>query len=178
VVELDGTGEVNNWPVLTAAEVGHWLPARRAGPSLRDYLLRGGFFMVDDFHGTQLSGGVREWDTFVDSMTRVFSTALSKTFPTTTRFPPLRSAGALQVPGAQFLETGITYAGGRDRQPALALHPGKQGRIMVAICHNMDLGDGVGALRQPAVSREIRVARLSHRDELFHLRFDALRSCA
>ena len=33
---------------------------------MRDYLLRGGFFMCDDFHGT------REWNIFMDSMQRVF----------------------------------------------------------------------------------------------------------
>ena len=34
--------------------------------TLREYLLRGGFLMVDDFHGTF------EWDVFTQSMSRIF----------------------------------------------------------------------------------------------------------
>ncbi len=41
-----------------AVEPGHWnLPDDQAS-QLRDYLLRGGFLMVDDFHGTL------EWNNF------------------------------------------------------------------------------------------------------------------
>src|ERR1035437_2609316 len=66
IVSLDGTGEVNNWPTLYAVEVGHWrLPDDQAA-QLREFLLRGGFLMVDDFHGT------KEWNVFVDSMRKVF----------------------------------------------------------------------------------------------------------
>src|SRR6266550_1100964 len=36
------------------------------GKVLREYLLRGGFFMADDFHGTE------EWQVFQDSMKLVF----------------------------------------------------------------------------------------------------------
>src|ERR1700678_1221722 len=52
VVDLDGTDEIYNWRVASAVGVGHWkLPADQAG-QLRQYLLRGGFLMVDDFHGS------------------------------------------------------------------------------------------------------------------------------
>ena len=40
-------------------EVGHWDLTDLQAAKLRDYLLRGGFFMCDDFHGT------REWEIFV-----------------------------------------------------------------------------------------------------------------
>src|SRR5882757_5921283 len=65
VVELDGSDDIYNWPVMYAVEVGHWdLPDNQA-KQLREYLLRGGFLMVDDFHGT------REWETFVRSLRKV-----------------------------------------------------------------------------------------------------------
>jgi hypothetical protein len=52
VVSLDGTDDIYNWPTTYASEVGHWdLPEREAG-QLREFLLRGGFLMVDDFHGS------------------------------------------------------------------------------------------------------------------------------
>src|SRR5690349_11850331 len=52
VVELDGSDDIYNFPAAYAVEVGHWeLPEKEAG-QLREYLLRGGFLMVDDFHGS------------------------------------------------------------------------------------------------------------------------------
>ena len=144
VVELDGTGEVNNWPVLYAAEVGHWLLPEDQAQQLRDYLLRGGFFMVDDFHGTQDYRGVREWDTFVDSMSSVFPDRPIEDIPDND--PIFHTIYDLQerfqVPGAQFLETGLTYeAGATGITPHWRCIRDDKGRIMVAICHNMDLGD-------------------------------------
>src|SRR6201984_3724679 len=70
VVDLDGTDEVYNWPVLYAVEVGHWdLPEDQAA-QLREFLLRGGFLMVDDFHGSEARDheqGINEWENFTTS---------------------------------------------------------------------------------------------------------------
>ena len=144
VVELDGSGEVNNWPMLYGVEVGHWLLPEDQAQQLRDFLLRGGFFMVDDFHGTEAYRGVREWDTFVDSMSRVFPGRPIEDIPDND--PIFHTIYDLQerfqVPGAQFLETGITYeAGATGITPHWRCIRDDKGRIIVAICHNMDLGD-------------------------------------
>ena len=53
VVDLDGTDDIFNWPCLYAVEVGHWQLPQDQADQLRDYLLRGGFLMVDDFHGSE-----------------------------------------------------------------------------------------------------------------------------
>src|SRR6266851_3241266 len=66
VVDLDDTDEIYNWPMLYGVEVGHWQLPDEQAKQLRDYLLRGGFLMVDDFHGDQ------EWHIFTESMNRVF----------------------------------------------------------------------------------------------------------
>jgi hypothetical protein len=144
VVELDGSGEVNNWPMLYGVEVGHWLLPEDQAQQLRDFLLRGGFFMVDDFHGTEPYRGVREWDTFVDSMSRVFPDRPIEDIPDND--PIFHTIYDLQerfqVPGAQFLDTGLTYeAGATGITPHWRCIRDDKGRIMVAICHNMDLGD-------------------------------------
>ena len=144
VVDLDGTGEVNNWPMLYGVEVGHWMLPEDQAQQLRDYLLRGGFFMVDDFHGTEAYRGVREWDTFVDSMSRVFPDRPIEDIPDND--PIFHTIYDLQerfqVPGEQFLETGLTYeAGATGITPHWRCIRDDKGRIMVAICHNMDLGD-------------------------------------
>ena len=65
-VNLDDGDDVFNWPWLYAVEVGQWDLTDAQAAQLREYLLRGGFLMVDDFHGT------REWAIFVESMRRVF----------------------------------------------------------------------------------------------------------
>src|SRR5499427_5096069 len=63
-VNLD-EGDQYDWPWLYAVEVGHWDLTDDQARGLREFLLRGGFFMCDDFHGTN------EWEIFVDSMRRV-----------------------------------------------------------------------------------------------------------
>ena len=52
--------------MLYAVEVGHWNLSDQQAKTLRQYLLRGGFLMVDDFHGTE------EWAVFMESMHKVF----------------------------------------------------------------------------------------------------------
>src|SRR5579862_585591 len=65
-VDLDAGDDVYNYPWLYAVEVGHWALTDEQAKKMRDYLDRGGFFMCDDFHGTQ------EWAVFVESMRKVF----------------------------------------------------------------------------------------------------------
>ncbi len=145
VVELDGSGEVNNWPMLYGVEVGHWVLPDDQAKQLRDFLLRGGFFMVDDFHGDQPYHDVfSEWQVFLASMTKVFPDRPIEDIPNND--PIFHTIYDLQdrfqVPGAQFLETGITYeAGATGMTPHWRCIRDEKGRIMVAICHNMDLGD-------------------------------------
>src|SRR5690349_21361727 len=66
VVNLEDRNEVYNWPWLYAVQVGEWGLTEAQAKILRDYLLRGGFFMADDFHGTL------EWEVFKESMQKVF----------------------------------------------------------------------------------------------------------
>src|SRR5438034_3940534 len=65
LINLD-EGDQYDWPWLYAVEVGHWKLTDAQVKAFREYLLRGGFFMCDDFHGTA------EWKFFADEMERVF----------------------------------------------------------------------------------------------------------
>jgi Domain of unknown function (DUF4159) len=65
-VNLDDGDDAYNWPWLYAVQVGEWGITDDQAKKLRDYLLRGGFFMADDFHGTD------EWGEFKEAMDRVF----------------------------------------------------------------------------------------------------------
>jgi hypothetical protein len=138
VVDLDGTDDIYNWPVSYGVEVGHWALPDDQAKQLRDYLLRGGFFMCDDFHGDQ------EWSTFIASMSKVFPDRPIEDIPDND--PIFHTLFDLddkfQVPGAQFFDSGITYEKGPSgKVPHWRCVRDDQGRIMVAICHNMDLGD-------------------------------------
>lgn len=64
-VNLDEGGEYD-WPWLYAVQTGSWQLTDAQAKSLREFLLRGGFFMADDFWGPG------EWDVFMASMKKVF----------------------------------------------------------------------------------------------------------
>ena len=135
-VNLDDGDDVYNWPWLYGVEVGHWDLTDAQAAKFRDYLLRGGFFMCDDFHGTW------EWGVFVASMRRVFpdrpivdiddKDAIFHTiFDLDDRY---------QVPGLQFVYSGRQYEKDGYEARWRGIYDNK-GRLMVAICHNVDLGD-------------------------------------
>jgi len=117
VVDLDGTNDVFNWPAMYAVEVGHWYLPKAQAAQLREYLLRGGFLMVDDFHSTY------EWEVFMQSMTQVFPDRqvvdIDKRDPIFHMIYDLDDR--FQVPGAQYLRTGRTY----ERMRTVVRHTGE-----------------------------------------------------
>jgi len=145
VVSLDGTDEIYNWPVLYAVEVGHWMLPVDQAKQLREYLLRGGFFMVDDFHGSAPFEGLNEWQMFTDSMVKVFPDRPIEDIPGNDPiFHTLYDLDdRFQVPGfVNWKENHITYEKGETgKEPHWRCIRDDKGRIIVAICHNMDLGD-------------------------------------
>jgi hypothetical protein len=146
VVDLGGSDAIFDWPVVYGVEVGHWRLPDDQAKQLRDFLLRGGFFMCDDFHGDA------EWSTFMDSMKRVFPDRPIEDIPDND--PIFHTLFDLddrfQVPGAQFFQSGITYEKGESGKiPHWRCIRDDKGRIMVAICHNMDLGDAWECADEP-----------------------------
>lgn len=135
-VDLDDGDDAFNYPWLYAVEVGQWQLTDAQVKQMREYLDRGGFFMVDDFHGT------REWAQFMESMQRVFpDRPVVDIPPTDSIFHVLYDlTDKYQVPGAQYLRSGRTFE--QDGyQPRWRGIYDNSGRLLVAICHNMDLGD-------------------------------------
>ena len=145
-INLDTDDDVFNYPWLYAVEVGHWELTPNQIARFREFLLRGGFFMCDDFHGND------EWAVFLESMQKVFpdrpivdienrDQIFHAVFDLDDRY---------QVPGAQFLVTHSVcekcptarppVLGGGDAAHWRGIYD-DHGRLMVAICHNMDLGD-------------------------------------
>ena len=96
--------------------------------NLRAYLLKGGFLWADDFWGEY------EWDVFVESMQRVFPDK------------PIEELGEehelLHVLYDLDQRTQIPGRGGqRPEQPRWRGIFDEDGRLMVAINFNMDMGD-------------------------------------
>jgi hypothetical protein len=135
-INLEDGDEVYYYPWLYGVEVGHWDLTDAQVKKFRDFLLRGGFFMCDDFHGTQ------EWGVFIASMKRVFPdrpiVEIDNSDPIFHTLFDLDDR--YQVPGAQVLQTGRIYEKDGFVPHWRGIYDDK-GRLMVAICHNMDLGD-------------------------------------
>ena len=106
-------------------------------PILREYLLRGGFLMVDDFHGSD------EWAVFEAGMRQIFpDRPIVDIDDKDGIFHVIYDLDdRYQVPGAQYLRSGRTYEG-YDGSPARwrGIYDDKN-RLMVAIVFNSDLGD-------------------------------------
>ncbi len=135
VVDLD-SDEIYKWPWIYAVEAGHWGLTDAECKRLREYLLRGGFLMTDDFHGPD------EWDVFMASMGRVFPDRPVVEIDNADAIMHVlyNLDERVQVPGIQYLYTGRLYEHGGIEPHWRGIYDDK-GRIMVAICFNQDNGD-------------------------------------
>ena len=135
VIDVDD-GPLLDYPWLYAVEVGHWSMTPAQGKKIREYLDRGGFLMVDDFHGT------REWAVFMEGLRQIFPDRTVVDIPNDDAiFHVVSDLGdRFQVPGAQYLRSGNTYEQDGYKDTWRGIYDDK-GRLVVAICHNMDLGD-------------------------------------
>ena len=121
---------------MYAVQVQTWTFTEPEAKRLREYLLKGGFIMVDDFHGAA------DWERFMSGMLMVFpDRPIEDLTDKDEIFHVLYDLSErFQVPGEQFVSTGRTY----EKDGYVAEWRGirdDRGRVMVAICHNMHLGD-------------------------------------
>ncbi|MGD0361729.1 MAG: DUF4159 domain-containing protein [Bryobacteraceae bacterium] len=132
-VNLD-EGDAYDWPWLYAVQVGEWGLTDKQANEMREYLLRGGFFMADDFHGTF------EWEMFEQRIKRVFpdrpiveiedkDAIFHTVYDLNDRYQVPGEAHV--IPGFKNHGIGAHWRGIYD----------DKGRIMVAISYNSDLGD-------------------------------------
>jgi hypothetical protein len=132
-INLD-EGDVYNWPWLYAVQVGEWGITPEQGKVLREYLLRGGFFMADDLHGAY------EWAVFEKSMKLVFPdrpiVEIENSDPIFHTVYDLDDR--FQMPGAAHLRLGYKNDG---KVPHWRGIYDDQGRVMIAISYNSDIGD-------------------------------------
>jgi hypothetical protein len=65
-VNPDDTDDFYNWPWMNAGEMGDWKLTDAQAATVREYLLRGGFLMLDDFWGPE------EYARFDETMKAIF----------------------------------------------------------------------------------------------------------
>jgi Domain of unknown function (DUF4159) len=133
-INLDDRDEVYNWPWLYAVQVGEWGITDAQARKLREYLMRGGFFMADDFHGTA------EWQIFQESMKRVFPDRSLVEIPDSDAiFHTVYDLDErYQIVGWEHLAEGHKLDGYVARWRGIY---DDKGRVMVAASFNSDIGD-------------------------------------
>ncbi len=135
-VNLDDGDDVYNWPWLAAGEMGDWLLTDAQAKALRDYLLRGGFLMLDDFWGTE------EWDRFQESMRRVFPDRQAVEIDDNDSIFHIvyDLDDRYQIPGMWALRRGSTYRADGSVARWRGIYD-DHGRVMVVMSFNSDIGD-------------------------------------
>ena len=124
---------------MYAVQVQTWTFTDAQAKRMREYLLKGGFLMVDDFHGTE------DWENFMTGMRQIFPDAAKYPVEDLTDKDEIFHVlydmdDRFQVPGEQYIRTGRTY----EKDGYVAKWRGirdEKGRLVVAICANMHLGD-------------------------------------
>jgi hypothetical protein len=134
IVDVD-SDEIYNWPFMYAVAVGDWVLSRSQAERLRNFFERGGFLMVDDFHNEQ------EWGDFMAGIKMMFPNPqvveladddpiFHTVYDLTKRF---QISGFQVIRGQPYERGGIV--------PHWRAILDDRGRVIVAACHNMDVGD-------------------------------------
>src|SRR5580692_9722222 len=133
-VNLDDGDDAFNYPWMNAGEMGDWKLTDDQAAALREYLLRGGFIMLDDFWGTE------EWSRFNETMARVFPdrpiVEIDDADPIFHIVYDLTDR--IQIPGQAHLGLGYKADGKGAHWRGIL---DDRGRIMIAISFNSDIGD-------------------------------------
>ncbi|MBI3895679.1 MAG: DUF4159 domain-containing protein [Acidobacteria bacterium] len=136
-----GDDRLFDYPFLFAQQVGqgYWRPSREEAERLREYLLRGGFLLVDDFHGEY------QWAVFEAAMQRVLPgyniIEIPDDDPLMHVFYDL--GDRIQIPGRRHVRWGSEgpVVAGMEGPPHWRGIYDDHGRLMVAISFNIDMGD-------------------------------------
>ena len=128
-----------DYPWLFAQQAGHWSLDDGEVARLREYLLRGGFLVVDDFHGQY------DWQVFSQVIQRVFPDRPVVDIPSDDKLLHVlyELDQRTQIPGRRHLRRapGGQVVAEMQGTPRWRGIYDDAGRLLVAINFNMDMGD-------------------------------------
>ena len=135
VVEAN-SDDLFNWPWLFVEDAGSWRINDQQAGRLRDYLLKGGFVMLDDTHGDA------EWANLAHVLHSILPGRAIEDIPDDDEiFHALYDLGdRFQIPGTRFIWKGTPYTPDKATPKWRGIRD-DDGRIMVVIVHNSDVGD-------------------------------------
>jgi len=128
--------EIYEYPWLYVEDAGAWNLSEEQVSRLREYLQRGGFFMVDDSHGDY------EWRTLLSGLREVFPDRPIENLTNQDEIFHLvyDLSERVQIPGTRYIWGGRSYTPDSANPEWRGIRDEK-GRLVVAICHNSDVGD-------------------------------------
>ncbi len=142
---------IYDYPMLYVVEAGFASFSQPEADTLREYLLRGGFLLVDDFHGSY------QWEEFEGWMKQVFPDRPIVDIPPTHEIFNVHFAidEFIQIPGLRALclnpgetwelpimkSSAVNESNASRQQPRWRGVLDDDGRVMAIINWNMDLGD-------------------------------------
>lgn len=135
VVDAD-SDELFNWPWIYMEHGNGWVLSDEQAARLREYLLRGGFLLSDDTHGDD------EWEMLVEGLKKIFP---GRTIEDLSNADEIFHVmydldDRFKIHGTRYLWGGRPYTVDAVVPRWRAIRD-DQGRIMVAIYHNSDVGD-------------------------------------
>ena len=135
VVDAD-SDDLYNWPWIYMEHGHSWSLNEDQAARLRSYLLRGGFLMADDTHGDY------EWDAQLRGLKMIFpDRPIEELSDKDEIFHTMYDLDErFQIDGTRYLWGGRPYEPDM-RVPKWRAIRDDKGRIMIAICHNSDVGD-------------------------------------
>src|SRR5208282_654869 len=126
-----------NWPWIYVEDGGAWRLSEKQAARLREYLLRGGFMMVDDSHGNE------EWENLVAGLRMILPGRPIEDLanPDEILHVVYDLDDRVQVPGTRYIWGRRWRYDADSATPRWRAIRDDKGRILVAICHNSDVGD-------------------------------------
>jgi hypothetical protein len=164
IVDAD-SDELFNWPWIYMEHGNSWNLTEDEASRLRQYLLRGGFLFSDDTHGDY------EWEALASGLEMILPGR---------RIEELKNSDEIfhvmydlddkvQIHGTRFIWGGRPYGPDMVTSRWRAIRD-DEGRIIVAICHNSDVGDAWEWADSPHYPE--RETSLAYRIGLNYILFD------
>ena len=129
--------DLYNWPWIYVEDGGAWTFNEKQAARLREYLNRGGFMFVDDSHGDY------EWQNVVAGLRMILpGRPIEELADPDELFHVVYDLDdRVQVPGTRYIWGYRWQYSADSATPHWRAIRDDKGRIIVAICHNSDVGD-------------------------------------